>query len=148
MEGEFSPWIPPYLAEAFRGFLTSQGQDDWYGKAYTRGEGHNIWQIGPDVVRSLRFAWDIRPSGLDGRPRARHGLPRVRQPGRCMGAGIDEVRELGPGLLLGITRPTRRPRASRRSPTPRRAGPGTKVFGLHGPTGPWVGVDHLSAEAR
>ena len=125
MEGEFSPWVPPYFAEAFRGFLTSQGQDDWYGKAYTRGEGHNIWQIGPDVVRSLRFAWDIRPSGLDGGPALVMDYPAFDNPAGAWGL-IDEVRELGPGSCSGSTRPTRRRRASRRSPIPRPGAPGTR----------------------
>ena len=147
MEGEFGPWVPPYFAEAFRGFLTSQGQDDWYGKAYTRGEGHNIWQIGPDVVRSLRFAWDIRPSGLDGGPALVMDYPAFDNPAGAWGL-IDKVRELGPGLLLGIYS-TDTPAAGF---TPV-ADPATgrtrhEVFGLQGPTGPWVGVDDLSAEVR
>ena len=101
MEGEFSPWSPPYFAEAFRGFLVSQGQDDWYGKAYSRGEGYNIWQIGPDVVRSLRFAWHVGPSGLDGRPALVMDYAAYDNPAGAWGL-VDEVRALGPGLLLVI----------------------------------------------
>jgi hypothetical protein len=147
MEGEFAPWVPPYFADAFRGFLTSQGQDDWHGKGYTQGEGHNIWQIGPDVVRSLRFAWEIAASGLDGRPALVMDYPAFDNPAGALGL-IDEVRSLGPGLLLGIYSTDTPVEGFTPVLDPATGRTRHEIFGLRGPTGPWVGVDDPAAEAR
>ena len=154
MEGEFGPWIPPYFAEAFRGFLASQGQDDWYGKAYSRiphegsqGQGYNIWQIGRDVVRSLRFAWDITPSGLDGRP----ALVTDYTAFATLAAAwelIDEVRALAPGVLLGIYSTNSQAEGFTPVLDPATGRTRHEIFGLRGPTGPWVGVDDDAAELR
>lgn len=146
-EGEYAPWIPPYFEAAFRGFLASQGQDDWYGKAYTRGEGHNIWQIGPQVVRSLRFAWEIRASGLDGRPALVMDYAAYDNPAGAWGL-VDEVRELGPGLLLGIYSTDTPAEGFTPVHDPATGRSRHEIFGLRGPSGPWVGVDDPSAEAR
>jgi hypothetical protein len=154
MEGEFAPWVPPYFAEAFRGFLTSQGQDDWYGKAYSRiphegsqGQGHNIWQIGADVVRSLRFAWDIGPSGLDGRPALVMDYRAFDTPAAAWEL-VDEVRSLAPGLLLGIYSTNAPAEGFTPVLDPATGRTRHEIFGLRGPTGPWVGVDDEAAELR
>ena len=61
---------------------------------------------------------------------------------------IDEVRELGPGLLLGIYSTDTPAEGFTPVADPATGRTRHEVFGLHGPTGPWVGVDDPSAEAR
>jgi hypothetical protein len=146
MDGEFSPWVPPYFADAFRGFLTSQGQDDWHGKAYRGGEGYNVWQIGRDVVRSLRFAWDISASGLDGRPALVMRYAAYDNPAGAWGL-IDEVRLLSPGHLLGIYSTDTPAEGFTPVHDPATGRTRHEIFGLRGPTSAWTGVDDENAEA-
>ncbi len=124
----------------------------WVGKAYApkadgMGEGYNSWRRPGGIVnRYLRFATEIGPSHLDGRPSLIMHYARFDNYSGSMDL-IDEIRRLDVGAYLGIYTATEAvPGFSIIKPGNTRSEP--DLFGLTGPIGPWVGVDDPELEAR
>ena len=116
----------------------------WLGKAYTpltatTGDGYNRWRrAGGKVERRIRFATEMGPSLIDGKPallmyygayvRADGSQPRSTL--------VDEIRKLADGVYLGM--------GTVETEDGSRSRPGH--FAMVGPVGEWVGVDDLAAE--
>ena len=116
----------------------------WLGKAYTpltatTGDGYNRWRrAGGKVERRIRFATEMGPSLIDGKPallmyygayvRADGSQPRSTL--------VDEIRKLADGVYLGM--------GTVETEDGSRSRPGH--FAMIGPVGEWVGVDDLAAE--
>lgn len=116
----------------------------WLGKAYTplsetSGDGYNRWRrAGGKVERNIRFATEMGPSLIDGKPallmyygayvRADGSQPRSTL--------VDEIRKLADGVYLGM--------GTVETEDGDRSRPGH--FAMVGPVGEWVGVDDPEAE--
>jgi hypothetical protein len=99
--GEYTGHIPAYIEPAWRAFLAEARIGHWLGKGYAEGQGYNIYQAASGIVRRLRFAWSFGVSSLDGRPALlMHYAAFPNWAGRQ--DLTDELREVAPGLLLGI----------------------------------------------
>lgn len=126
----------------------------WLGKAYTpgdgnkgagKGEGHNFFRDAKgSVQRFRRFATEIGPSLLDGRPAL---IMTYRAFGNYAGKMdlIDEIRRVEEGVYLcNYTGTEDVPGFSTKKPGQERSEP--ELFALTGPVGPWVGVDDPQLE--
>jgi hypothetical protein len=123
----------------------------WVGKTYATkadgtGEGYNSWRrSGGHVNRHLRFATEIAPSHLDGRPALIMYYGRFNNYAGDLEL-IDEIRRLDDGAYLGIYTANETVAGfSMVKPGNTRSEP--DIFGLSGPVGPWVGVDDPELEA-
>lgn len=150
MNGEFQGALPVPMSITHAEFHKVNGPGEWIGKAYTPtpygehdGQGHNIFFTPEKVHRSLRFAWDIGPSLIDGRP-ALMMYYSVFQHMVTEFELIDEIRKVEDGLYVciahtGVATDLFGPllENGRSSPT---------AFALRGPFGPWKGADDLALE--
>jgi hypothetical protein len=124
----------------------------WLGKAYTpgdgdKGEGHNSFHDDEGTVRRFRrFATEIGPSLLDGRPAL---IMYYRAFDNYAGKMdlVDEIRRVDDGVYLcNYTGTENVPGFATKKPGQERSEP--ELFALTGPEGPWVGVDDPQLEAR
>lgn len=124
----------------------------WLGKAYRtgadgKGEGYNCFRQ-PDgtVNRFRRFALELGPSALDGRPALIMYYRAFNNMAGDMDL-IDDIRRLDDGAYLCIYTGTKDvPGFATLKPGARRTEP--ELFALTGPTGAWVGVDDADLEIR
>ncbi len=99
--GEYAGHIPAYIEPAWRAFLAEARIGHWLGKGYADGQGYNVYQAASGIVRRLRFAWSFGVSSLDGGPALlMHYAAFPNWAGQQ--DLTDELREVAPGLLLGI----------------------------------------------
>jgi len=139
MHGEFKGLVMDYMRDNFLNF--SDDNKAWFGKGYKpeklvdgwQGCGYNVYTtVWPDATRCLAFVWDIRPSGVDGKPSLimdytyfDHISGKIQL--------IDEVRKVRDGLYIGAYY------------TPKATYPFTledgvaEFFTLRGPARPWAG---------
>ena len=75
IDGDYAGAVGRYLNEDWEMLMSRSGLGTWLGKRYTsdaadgtRGEGCNLYRREGGVGQSLRFAWHIGPSTIDGRP--------------------------------------------------------------------------------
>ncbi len=124
----------------------------WLGKAYTpgdgdKGEGHNSFRDDEGTVRRFRrFATEIGPSLLDGRPAL---IMYYRAFDNYAGKMdlVDEIRRVDDGVYLcNYTGTENVPGFATKKSGQERSEP--ELFALTGPEGPWVGVDDPQLEAR
>jgi hypothetical protein len=122
----------------------------WLGKAYKPGidgpgEGYNFFREADGSVRRYRrFATEIGPSLLDGRPCLIMYYRAFQNYAGEMDL-VDEIRRLDDGAYLCVYTGTEAvPGFSTMKPGQARTEP--DLFALTGPVGPWVGVDDLKAE--
>lgn len=150
MRGEFKGLVMDYQRQAFLDF--SDDNKKWFGKGYIPeklidgwvGCGYNIYETHPPLyaaTRCLAFAWDIRNSGVDGKPALimdytffDHISGEIKL--------IDEVRKVKDGLYIGAYY------------TPKAAYPFTledgvaEFFTLRGPVRDWVGYSWVEKLAE
>lgn len=145
LAGEFAGHIPSAMEADWRSFVGTTGIGDWLGKAYLpepsetwAGHGYNLYRRKDRITRQLRFAWRFGSSVLDGKPSLVMRYSAFDNWGAQQHL-TDEVRQVQPGLLLGVYF-TAKPVPGF---TPRegadRTGP--ELFVLTGPVGPWQGAE-------
>lgn len=125
----------------------------WLGKAYQpgvgggKGEGYNFFREADGTVRRYRrFATEIGPSILDGRPALIMYYGAFQNYAGEMDL-VDEIRRLDDGVYLCVYTGTEAvPGFSTKKPGQARTEP--ELFALTGPVGPWVGVDDAERELR
>ena len=124
----------------------------WLGKAYKpgsggKGEGYNFFRnVDGTVRRYRRFATEIGPSSLDGRPSL---IMYYRAFDNYAGEMdlVDDIRRVADGVYLCVYTGTEGvPGFSTKKPGQARSEP--ELFALTGPVGPWVGVDDPQREMR
>ena len=124
----------------------------WLGKAYTpggggKGEGYNSFRETDGTVRRYRrFATEIGPSSLDGRPSLIMYYRAFHNYGGEIDV-VDDVRRVADGVYLCVYTCTEEvPGFSTKKPGQARSEP--ELFALTGPIGAWVGVDDPQREVR
>ena len=150
MQGEFDSALPIDRDYEFRNLFKRLGRGDWLGKAYKvtsadglSGEGYNMWRLGNEEKRYLRFSWAFENSPYDGRPAI---VMRYNSFKNDAGAVelIDEFRPLSKGVYIGlyysrIALPPFTRYQQKESTLP-------EMFLLGGPAREWVGPDNEELE--
>lgn len=133
-------------------FDENSARGAWVGKGYTsnergEGEGHNIFKRGSGaIVRNYRFRTEIAKSPFDGQPSLMMYYSAFDTDLGDIDL-LDEIRRLSHGQYLGIYSATMDIEGfSLLKPGNERSE--IDIFGLSGPTGPWVGVDDIHLEVK
>jgi hypothetical protein len=141
------------VREAKNAFFFASPCGYWLGKAYKpgsngeRGEGYNIFREPDGAVRRYRrFATEIGPSILDGRPALIMYYSAFSNYAGEMDL-IDEIRRLDDGVYLCVYTGTKTV-AGFSTVLPGQARSEPELFALTAPVGPWVGPDDPQKEAQ
>lgn len=152
MFGEYWGAFTAENAVMHAGIRKQRGPGEWLGKGFAPapvagypGQGYNIWFDGQRVIRTMRFAGEIGPSLVDGKP-ALMGYYRSFVSHNQDNGMTNEVRRVKEGLFVGIITTAIDheywgpvdPKTGRGKPHP---------FVLRGPSVSWQGVDDEDVDA-